>query len=104
VKFTDAGPDLLPGKNGLEQSPPAHLWIALAVQAVMILCIVQLVGIRAWDDGAITLAYSRTFAETGRIALTSVSETVEGYSSRERFTLPRWLQAFFSRTAEPAVC
>jgi hypothetical protein len=34
-----------------------------------------------WDDGAITSAFSRTFHETGRFALTPYSETVEGFSS-----------------------
>lgn len=43
--------------------------------------IAQFVGIHAWDDGAITLAFSKTFAETGRSALTPVSEQVEGFSS-----------------------
>jgi hypothetical protein len=47
----------------------AHLAIALAV------------GVQAWDDGFITLAFSRTFAETGHIALTPVSEQVEGATS-----------------------
>ncbi len=35
----------------------------------------------SWDDGAITAAFARTFAHTGRIALTPVSEQVEGFSS-----------------------
>ena len=47
----------------------AHLAIALAV------------GVQAWDDGFITLAFSRTFAETGQISLTPVSEQVEGATS-----------------------
>jgi hypothetical protein len=34
-----------------------------------------------WDDGAITLAFSRTFAHSGVIALTPISEPVEGFSS-----------------------
>ncbi len=36
---------------------------------------------QGWDDGAITAAFSRTFHETGRFALTPFSETVEGFSS-----------------------
>jgi hypothetical protein len=43
--------------------------------------IALLVGTNAWDDGAITLAYSKTFAETGRVALTAMSEQTEGFSS-----------------------
>jgi hypothetical protein len=34
-----------------------------------------------WDDGAITAAFSRTFHETGRFALTPYSVIVEGFSS-----------------------
>jgi hypothetical protein len=40
-----------------------------------------LVGMGIWDDGYITLASARTFAETGRIAVTPVSETVEAATS-----------------------
>jgi hypothetical protein len=39
----------------------------------------------AWDDMAITAAFARTFADTGRIALTPSSEIVEGMST------PLWL-------------
>lgn len=35
----------------------------------------------SWDDAAITAAFSRTWAHTGKIALTPVSQVVEGYSS-----------------------
>ena len=47
----------------------AHIAIALAV------------GPESWDDGFITLSFARTFAETGHIALTPVSEQVEGATS-----------------------
>jgi len=53
----------------------AHLAIALAV------------GLEAWDDGFITLSFSRTFAETGHIGLTPVSEQVEGATSPLWFLL-----------------
>ena len=60
-------------------------WIALILSTAIItfwqfLCIgfVQDFG---WDDGAITLAFSRTLSEHGVIALTPVSDPVEGYSS-----------------------
>jgi len=45
------------------------------------------VGDNGWDDGAITLAFARTFARYGRIALTPQSETVEGFSSVAWFLL-----------------
>jgi hypothetical protein len=35
----------------------------------------------SWDDAAITTAFSRTWAHTGKAALTPVSQSVEGYSS-----------------------
>jgi hypothetical protein len=35
----------------------------------------------SWDDGAITAAFARTYADTGRLALTPNSPTVEGVSS-----------------------
>jgi phage terminase large subunit-like protein len=40
-----------------------------------------------WDDGAITAAFSRTFADTGLIALTPLSPQVEGFSSLSWFLL-----------------
>lgn len=52
-----------------------HALIALAVGEV------------AWDDGYITLAFARTFAETGHIGLTPSSEIVEGATS------PLWFLA-----------
>lgn len=62
-------------------SPIFHLLAALGLQAIMVALIGSLIGPHAWDDGAITLAFSKTFAETGRIALTATSEQVEGFSS-----------------------
>lgn len=53
----------------------AHIAIALAV------------GPESWDDGFITLSFARTFAETGHIALTPVSEQVEGATSPLWFLL-----------------
>ena len=47
----------------------AHVAVALAV------------GAETWDDGYITLSLSRTFAETGHIGLTPVSEQVEAATS-----------------------
>ena len=45
------------------------------------------VGTHGWDDGAITMGYANTFADTGRIALTPPSEVVEGFSSPLWFLL-----------------
>jgi hypothetical protein len=45
----------------------------------------QLTG--SWDDGAITAAYSRTFADTRLIALTPISPQGEGFSSLSWFFL-----------------
>ena len=45
------------------------------------------VGEVAWDDGYITLAFARTFAETGHIGLTPSSEIVEGATSPAWFLL-----------------
>lgn len=63
------------------------LFISFAVLFGLAVTIALLVGPNGWDDGAITLAYSRTFAETGRIALTSASEVSEGFSSVGWFLL-----------------
>jgi hypothetical protein len=46
-----------------------------------------LIGDNGWDDGAITLAFSRTFAHHGTVALTPHSETVEGFSSVSWFLI-----------------
>jgi hypothetical protein len=54
---------------------------ALGLMGLVYQLLLVYVGPHAWDDGAITLAYARTLAETGRFALTPVSEVVEGASS-----------------------
>jgi len=53
--------------------------VLLQLAALLTVCV--LVGDNGWDDGAITLAFSRTFAGHGAVALTPRSETVEGFSS-----------------------
>jgi hypothetical protein len=65
-------------------SPSLALWssralvlIALAAQIVIALRFWQL----TWDDSAITLGFSRTFAFNGRIEPTPGSGIVEGYST-----------------------
>ncbi|UEM21436.1 hypothetical protein JL100_001260 [Skermanella mucosa] len=80
-------PTIMTRESVMARSPFAPLALALGVQIVMIALITRLVGVHAWDDGAITLAFSRTFAESGLIALTPVSEQVEGYSSTAWFLI-----------------
>ena len=60
--------------------------VFLAVFAIH-LAIALAVGVQAWDDGFITLAFARTFSETGHIALTPLSEQVEGATSPLWFLL-----------------
>jgi hypothetical protein len=61
----------------------AHVLVALAV------------GAEGWDDGAITLAFASSFADTGTIGLTPNSETVEGFSSPFWFLLMAGFKALF---------
>lgn len=61
--------------------------IVVLVQFAALIAVCLLVGDNGWDDGAITLAFSRTFALHGRIALTPRSEIVEGFSSVSWFLL-----------------
>jgi len=63
------------------------LAIVVLVQFAALIAVCLLVGDNGWDDGAITLAFSRTFARHGVIALTPHSETVEGFSSVSWFLL-----------------
>ena len=69
------------------KTPKAVFLLSLALQAFFVFLIVRFVGDRSWDDGAITLAFSKSFAETGRVALTPPSEQVEGFSSVSWFLL-----------------
>ena len=57
------------------------IWLTSIVVFSATLCLIFFVGNLGWDDGAITLAFARTLAHSGRIALTPVSETVEGFST-----------------------
>ena len=63
------------------------LAIVLVVQFTALIAVCLLIGDNGWDDGAITLAFSRTFARHGLVALTPYSETVEGFSSVSWFLL-----------------
>src|ERR1700689_1892930 len=60
--------------------------VALA-QFIVLVSVCLLIGDNGWDDGAITLAFSRTFARCGRVALTPRSEIVEGFSSVSWFLI-----------------
>src|SRR5450631_4535773 len=63
--------------------------VALVVlaQFAALIVVCSLIGDNGWDDGAITLAFARTFARHGRVALTPRSEVVEGFSSVSWFLL-----------------
>jgi len=65
----------------------AGLATVVCVQFAALLAVSLLIGDNGWDDGAITLAFSRTFARSGLVALTPHSETVEGFSSVSWFLL-----------------
>lgn len=69
------------------KSPNALFLLSIVLQAFCVFIVARFVGDRSWDDGAITLAFSKSFAETGRIALTPLSEQVEGFSSVSWFLL-----------------
>ncbi len=63
------------------------LAIVVSVQFAALIAVCWLVGDNGWDDGAITVAFARTFARTGLVALTPHSEVVEGFSSVSWFLL-----------------
>ena len=63
------------------------LAIVVVAQFAALVAVGALIGDNGWDDGAITLAFSRTFARAGRVALTPQSEIVEGFSSVSWFLL-----------------
>lgn len=63
-------------------------WTALILLPIACSLYLGLHDLRgSWDDGAILAAYAQTYAESGRIALTPVSPTVEGVSSLTWFLL-----------------
>jgi hypothetical protein len=76
-----------------EQSSPSSsrsvlLLLVTALCVPPIALAVSLLRLKdSWDDGAITAAISRTFANTGVIALTPLSPKVEGFSSISWFFL-----------------
>jgi hypothetical protein len=64
-----------------------RLAIVVLAQFVALIAVCLLIGDNGWDDGAITVAFSRTFARYGLVALTPRSEIVEGFSSVSWFGL-----------------
>jgi hypothetical protein len=71
------------------------IWVACSAVALVNLIAVLVVGNSAWDDGAITLSYARTFAEYGVIALTPYSPQAEGATSVLWFFLLSVLHSIF---------
>jgi hypothetical protein len=70
----------------MKQNILLKIFTALAIAFACGLFLLYAIGIYyigpyAWDDGAITLAFSRTLTESGIFALTRHSEIVEGSSS-----------------------
>jgi len=61
--------------------PRSRLALVVLVQCAVLLAVCLYIGDNGWDDGAITLAFARTLAGHGRVALTPRSEAVEGFSS-----------------------
>jgi len=61
--------------------------VVVVVQCAILMAVCLFIGDNGWDDGAITLAFARTFARHGRVALTPGSEVVEGFSSVSWFLL-----------------
>lgn len=72
-------------RRPISGAPVSAATAAALVVLTVHVALAEVVGTNGWDDGAITLAFARTFADSGRIALTPLSETVEGFSS------PLWL-------------
>jgi hypothetical protein len=57
--------------------------VAFISTLVMHIAVSLSVGTNGWDDGAITLAFSKTFSEHGVLALTPSFDKVEGFSRFE---------------------
>ncbi len=78
----------IPGSTTAPTSPSTRaLLLAAAFVPIVCLFATTLKLHWSWDDGAITAAFSQTWASTGRIALTPASPQVEGFSSLSWFLL-----------------
>jgi hypothetical protein len=96
------------------RSPVSRSRVAVVVllQCAALMSVCLLIGDNGWDDGAITLAFARTFARHGRVALTPRSEVVEGFSSVSWFLLnslaaiarPSYRAAILSSQALSVLC
>jgi hypothetical protein len=96
--------DNLPPPVSRAQTTVVVLLIAVVVlwQCAALMSVCRLIGDNGWDDGAITLAFARTFARHGRVALTPQSEVVEGFSSVSWFLL-NTLVALFRPSFQAAI-
>ncbi len=94
--MSDASP---PDSKCLSIQRKHILLLSALVLTILAVNLLQVHFVRdfGWDDGSITVAYARTYAETGRTALTPVSEQVEGFSSPAWF----WLLAACYKLALP---
>jgi len=77
--FADTEPRYLPHRRTL---------LVLAALVPLLCAVVSVVHLKkGWDDGAITAAFSQSWADSGQIALTPLSPRVEGFSSLSWFLL-----------------
>ena len=56
-------------------------WLVLGALFLLHVAFAVVFWDKTWDDSAITLAFSRTLAQTGTVAATPLSDPVEGYST-----------------------
>jgi hypothetical protein len=75
--WNDKGEALLSFATSLARSAYLSCFVMTALYLVGALLWLH----SGWDDGAITLAYARTYFHTGSFSLTPVSTAVEGTSS-----------------------
>lgn len=94
---TSTNPAAKDSLSSRHDNHPWAVWIALVLLPVACSLYFGLHNLRgSWDDGAITAAYARTFADSGRIALTPGSPQAEGMSSLTWFlllTVPRFFSS-----------
>jgi hypothetical protein len=86
VSLADNGSSIPAGRFTLFSRKPPSLPILMSRLLLVIAFLAQIViawrfQYLTWDDSAITLGFSRTFAHTGKIEPTPGSGIVEGYST-----------------------